>query len=303
MSSTVSEELRTAVAKAGVRPQRVAADNAHLAAQVEKLETAQLKLERRIQRENLSPVQRVQLQEKAERIGEKAEKMRATMDESTENIRFAESSSDSHRALAERFREFLDSEEDAHKTDRKRVQRWLAMLIQERRRALHEVEERIQQAKRYILRATIQLDELRNVANHEYSPYEFKTQVGMAREATKDAHGELQLLAHHWSELKSLAHRQDWTALPFSELEAKIDEVIDVIRAEQNPAAPEKTSEDGAESDTDGSEAGEPAHNMSADGEDSNAKLNALHSDFKATAMWLKELKEAVHSAPPPFED
>lgn len=294
--SCTLDELRRQVRDSGIRPARPASSHEHLAAQIERLERAQLTLERQLHDLPLSPVQRVQVQQKCDILGDKADKLRAVMNQRSDDARFALEAKDSHRALAIRLRRFVDeqqSERNSHsEQDTGKVQQWLAILIRERRAALHEIQERVHQARRYVLRATIQLDEVASTEVGNVSASEIRTHVGMAEEAVRDALSDLILLAHHWGELGALARRRDWGALPFARLKDELASIVESFQGSQ-PAAPAPdvaASPDDTQSQPDDDDEGRAT------------RLHALRDEFKATAIWLQELRTAVQSAPPPFE-
>lgn len=293
-ASRTLDELRKQVRDSGIRPERPSSSNDHLATQIERLERTQLTLERQLHDVPLSPVQRVRLQKKCDVLGDKVNKLRTVMNQQADDARFGLEAKDSHRALAMRLRRYIDEqradESQSAPQDVDRVQRWLAILIRERRAALGEIQERVYQARRYVLRATIQLDEVASPDVGETSAAEIRTHIGMAEEAVRDALDDLILLAHHWSELRSIARRRDWGALPFARLKEELASIVEGVESAQ---APDAVQDDGQDADA--------TRTTSGDADISTTRINGLRDEFKATAIWLQELRTAVQSVPPPF--
>ena len=267
--------------------------DAHIEAQVTRLEEVEVRLERRLLEIDISDAteaERLVLADERTELEEKLASLRAKMKllrESALDNSVLDAAAHAARpeGLHERLRRTLHmlvvqmhADPTVPKAEVRPFQLRLAELVRERRDGLRQIAERLENARDYLASAA---GLMRNVAEGtetigrqpaEELPYAddralAATRVDMARVAVRDASLELSRMSHDWPSLEALADRPDWRKLPFGQ-------TYDLIRprdrsaAQRTGTAPERMAE---------------AFEM-----------------CRATALWVEELREAVAEAPPP---
>ena len=164
-------------------------------------------------------------------------------------------------------------------------QQRLAELVRERRDALRQVGARLADARGYLVVAASQTAKVAGVADGLASDApaegttlplreersEISTQFEMARMAVSDAHGQITALANDWPELSELARQPDWQKLPFTNLRRLV-------------LPPEERR-------------GDPVPDPVAWVQ---RALTEAQQTARATALWVDELRRQVEAAPPP---
>ena len=267
--------------------------DAHIEAQVTRLEEAELKLERRVleldstgaseAEEQLYAAERQELLSKLSALRAKMELLRDTALEN--EVLDAAAHAARPEGLLDRLRRTLrvlvmdmHADPTVPKDKIRPFQLRLAKLVRERRDALSEIGERLADARDYMASAAEVMrtvsEGVRQIgdAPAEELPYAddralASTRVEMARVAVRDALQELEELAHDWPRLDNLAQKPDWKKLPFGQTYDLISP-RDRAAAQRIGTAPDRMEE---------------AFEM-----------------CRAVALWLEELRKSVAEAPAP---
>lgn len=260
--------------------------DAHIGAQVTRLEEAALKIERRLlaldaDEEVVGASERQTLNARLTGLNEKivsltrAAASNEVLDASAYAARPPAVPARLRRTLHALVRD-LHADPTASRADVRPFQRHLAELVRGRRDELERVVGRLVDARGYVLSAADSAAYVRSAAADMEGPtvqlpFEDErraaaTRIEMARAALREAHSELCDLAHDWPELKSLADRPDWRKIPFAQAH---DLLLprDEQAASRVPAA---------------------------------LRLEEAHTMLSAMALWVEEIRSWVAAAPPP---
>lgn len=260
----------------------------HIQLQIDRLEEAALKIERRMieldaaddgPEAELFAEERRDLQKRLEVVQNKTSALRRTAMENE----FLDLSAHAARApgVPARLRRTLfelvadmHSDPEIPKADIRPFQARLAELVRDRRQDLVRIADRIQDGRDYVTSAasTVREISLAEIDAAGGLPYAEErrlaaTRVEMARVALEDAVAMLASLAHDWPELQPLASRPDWKKLPIAQLADLLAPRDEEAAARQMPFG---------------------------------ARIREAAQLAAALALWLEELRRAVLDAPAP---
>ena len=267
--------------------------DAHIEAQVTRLEEVEVRLERRLLEIDLSDAseaERLVFTEERDELESKLAALRAKMrllrDSALENdVLDAAAHAARPEGLHERLRRTLHAlvvqmhaDPMVPKAEIRPFQLRLAELVRERRDSLRQIAERIENARDYVtsaaglMRAVAEGTASMGELPAEELPYAddrgvAATRIEMARVAIRDAASDLTELAHDWTTLGELAARPDWRKLPFGQ-------TYDLIQPRDRDAA----------------------HRVGT----APDRMAEAFEMCRALALWLEELRSAVADAPPP---
>ena len=289
-------------ARAGVDDENVEERRSHIEQQITRLEEVAVKLERRLldlepddfspSEDDLFDAERAHIESRLRGLRQKIEALRGAAAEIPHRGSLAGPAPPGVKARLRRTLHELVSDMQSDPTvpraDVRPLQQRLAELVRERREDLRAVADRLEDARDYVVAA---LDGLGAVVESAVSlpddtigagaviPFPFeherglaRTRIDMARDALREAHGDLGRVAHQWPELEDLAQREDWSRLPFRQLQQLI------VPPDGTPTAKGPTSVNQA----------------------FGRRMLEVRDTARGLALWLDELRKSVSDSPPP---
>lgn len=268
----------------------------HLDTQIARLETAALKVERRMLRmdgeRDLSASERLLFEGEKAELDKRLRALRdkiATLQAERPELPMSNAAARPQGATAELRRKLrvlvgqLHADPHVPRRDIAPFQSRLAELVRERRDALRQVAARLTDARTYLVRTAKAIDAQKATADLlatgdgegglplRDERTDIATRLEMARVAVRDAHTQMFAVANDWPELEPLARQPDWTNLPFNSIRRLL-------------LPPEERR---------GESIPDPVSWV-------QRALSEAHQTTRATALWVDELRGSIERAPAP---